>query len=289
MTGARTPAVRSEIRAVRRSAARIWNGSRGHDGGGVGAALGRVGQLLELDRGLALVVDRVPDARGARRPRRTACPALEVSGALTPLAAMAVTAAQRSALRRRTSRASGAAGAEVGGGHPPRLADRGRAAGHRHRGQVTAPLEAGQAGDQELTAPDRAVGPVAGAVEGNAYYRPDDRAVRPPLSARQEAMCAWWCCTPCRSAVQVERVLGGQVLRVQVVRHDLRVDVEQPAEVLDALGEGAQRLGVLQVADVVRDERVPVLGQAERVLQLGAAGQDRARERRRRRRTGSGT
>jgi len=41
--------------------------------------------------------------------------------------------------------------------------------------------------------------------------------------------------------------LGGQVLRVQVVRHDLRVDVEQPAEVLDALGERAQRLGVLQV------------------------------------------
>ena len=79
-------------------------------------------------------------------------------------------------------------------------------------------------------------------------------------------------------AVEVERVLGGQVLRVQVVGHDLRVDVEQPAEVLDALGERAQRLGVLQVADVVREERVAPLGQAERVLQLGAAGQDRAGE-----------
>ena len=33
-----------------------------------------------------------------------------------------------------------------------------------------------------------------------------------------------------------------------------------------------QRLDVLQVADVVRDERVPLLGQAEGVLQLGAAG-----------------
>jgi hypothetical protein len=55
-------------------------------------------------------------------------------------------------------------------------------------------------------------------------------------------------------AVEVERVLGGQVLRVQVVGHDLRVDVEQPAEVLDALGKGAQGLGVLQVTDVVREE-----------------------------------
>ena len=65
---------------------------------------------------------------------------------------------------------------------------------------------------------------------------------------------------------------------MQVVRHDLRVDVEQPAEMLDALGEGAQGLGVLQVADVVRDEGVAVPGQAERVLQLGAAGQHVARE-----------
>ena len=92
-------------------------------------------------------------------------------------------------------------------------------------------------------------------------------------------MCAWWCWTRLQvHVVELERVLGGQVLRVQVVRHDLRVDVEQPAEVLDALGERAQRLGVLQVPDVVRDEGVPPPGQAERVLQLGAAGQHRPRE-----------
>ena len=78
--------------------------------------------------------------------------------------------------------------------------------------------------------------------------------------------------------VQLHRVLGGQVLRVQVVGHDLRVDVEQPAEVLDALGERAQGLGVLQVPDVLRDEGVAAPGQAERVLQLGAAGQHRAGE-----------
>ena len=74
---------------------------------------------------------------------------------------------------------------------------------------------------------------------------------------------------------QLGSVLRGQVLRVQVVRDHLGGDVEQPPEVLDALGERPQGLEVLQVADVLRDERTVLLGQAERVLQLGAAGQYR--------------
>ncbi len=38
-------------------------------------------------------------------------------------------------------------------------------------------------------------------------------------------------------SVHLDRVLGGQVLRMQVVRHDLWLDMEQPAEMLDTLGE----------------------------------------------------
>src|SRR5262249_7632514 len=151
--------------------------------------------------------------------------------------------------------------------------DGGRPARHGHRGEVAAALEGGQAGGQELTAPDRAVGAVAGPVEGH----PDDRACRTVVGqaggdVRGVVLDAFG------RQVRLERVLGGQVLRVQVVRHDLGVDVEQPAEVLDALGEGAQRLGVLQVPDVRRDEGVAPSGQAERVLQLGTAGQHGARE-----------
>jgi hypothetical protein len=76
-------------------------------------------------------------------------------------------------------------------------------------------------------------------------------------------------------AVEVQRVFGGQVLRVQVVRDHLRLGVEQPPEMGDPLGEGPQGLEVLQVADVVRDERPVLHRQAERVLQLRAAGQHR--------------
>src|SRR5689334_990825 len=60
---------------------------------------------------------------------------------------------------------------EVGGRHPPRLADRGRTAGHRDRGEMVDPPELAQVGDENLTTPDRAVGPVAEPVERDADYR----------------------------------------------------------------------------------------------------------------------
>ena len=78
-------------------------------------------------------------------------------------------------------------------------------------------------------------------------------------------------------ALALEGVLRGQVLRVEVVHDDLGLDGEEAPEVLDALGEGAQRLVVLEVADVVADPGARAARQAERVLQLGAAGQERAR------------
>ena len=159
--------------------------------------------------------------------------------------------------------------AGVGRGHPPRLPDGGRAAGHGHRGKVAAALEGGQASGQEFTAPDRAVGAVAGPVEGH----PDHRAVRSVVGQAGGDVRVVVLYPLQVDSVELDGVLGGQVLGVQVVRHDPRVDVEQPAEVLDALGERAQGLGVLQVPDVVGDEGVTVPGQAERVLKLGAAGQ----------------
>ena len=63
---------------------------------------------------------------------------------------------------------------------------------------------------------------------------------------------------PPRSSTPVgalERVLGRQVLGVQVVGHHLGLDREQALEVLDPLAERAQRLAVLQVADVVATAR----------------------------------
>ena len=91
-------------------------------------------------------------------------------------------------------------------------------------------------------------------------------------------MCAWWCWTPSAGRSSSSAYLVDRYSGCRSCATTSRVDVEQPAEVLDALGERAQRLGVLQVPDVVRDEGVAPPGQAERVLQLGAAGQHGARE-----------
>ena len=82
-------------------------------------------------------------------------------------------------------------------------------------------------------------------------------------------------------ALALERVLASRGSRgAGRGRRPRGVDREQALEVLDALAEGAQRLVVLEVADVVADPGALALGEAEGALQLGAAGQQRPRRRR---------
>ena len=135
-----------------------------------------------------------------------------------------------SASRRTCSHSGGvsqAGGGEPRAGHPPRLADRGLAARHPHGPQVAGALEAREAAEQELAAPDRAVGAVAGAVVdraerlGRAVLGEHRREVRVVVLDADVV------------AVALERVLGRQVLRVQVVGDDLGLDREQPLEVRD--------------------------------------------------------
>ena len=75
---------------------------------------------------------------------------------------------------------------------------------------------------------------------------------------------------------------------MQVMGDEPRLDIEEAPEMLDAVGEGPQRLGVLQIADVMRDERIIALGQAERFFS-SAPQASTGRGNRRRIRIGSGT
>ena len=171
MTGAGTRPVRSSITACRRSDPRIGERDPGLDAPSIAAGYApvspMVGELLELDRGLALVVDRVADAEDGGGGVEQAARA----GGQRGVDALGGHRDHGGPLVRVAAGDLGVAG--VGGGHPPRLPDGGRAARHGHRGEVAAALEGGQAGGQELAAPDRAVGAVAGPVEGH----PDHRAV----------------------------------------------------------------------------------------------------------------
>ncbi len=69
---------------------------------------------------------------------------------------------------------------EMDGGDPPRLAHRRLAAGKRNGLEPREPLEAVEVAAQQLAAPERPVGPVAGAVE-------DERERRPRLAVLGEA------------------------------------------------------------------------------------------------------
>jgi hypothetical protein len=62
---------------------------------------------------------------------------------------------------------------------------------------------------------------------------------------------------------------------VQVVRAKPGRNREQPLEVLDAVSERGQCLGVLKVTDVMTDPSATALGDADGVLQLRSTGEHR--------------
>src|SRR5215210_7246905 len=103
---------------------------------------------------------------------------------------------------------------------------------------------------QKLPTPDGSVGAVAGSVQRN----PDHALfVRSPVV---------------RQATGDVCVVVLHAHRRKPRLHQLRLHVEEPAVVLDPFSEGTQGLVVLQVADVVAEEGVATLGQAEGVLEL---------------------
>ena len=105
------------------------------------------------------------------------------------------------------------------------------AAWHPHRAAGADALEAAEIADQQLAAPDRAVGAVAGAVEDRA----DRRAGLAVLGQSRGQVRVVMLHADQLDALALERVLGRQVVRVQVVGDDLRLDREEPLEVLDPL------------------------------------------------------
>ena len=135
--------------------------------------------------------------------------------------------------------------------HAPRLANRRASSGHRDATEVPDALEPVEVGHQELAAPQRAVGPVAETVEGEPEHRfgatvlhharGDVGVVVLHRHDRQ---------------VEVERELGRQVFRVEIVRDHLGTHAVQRGQMVDGLHERLVGREVLEVADVVAGDDV---------------------------------
>ena len=98
--------------------------------------------------------------------------------------------------------------------HAPGLADRRLAARQRHVLEVADPLEPDEIGDAGTRRPRRC------RRRRSRCRRTRRRSPRSssPLSARQLAMCAWWCCTATRSTpVARQGVRGRAIVGVEVV------------------------------------------------------------------------
>ena len=218
-----------------------------------GSCVAGGGERLELDRGLAFVADLVAHAGAARRPRRTSGRRRWRGGARDVARTAARTA--RAAGARRCARAASSVDAGVdqrGERQPPRLADRGLAAGQRERPQVA---------DAPEAARDRR----------RAARRPTASPSRPSRCRRRPRRSPGRCGRARRG--RTRRARGGaarrsrgsagarapsasSVVGVEIVRDERRLDAERARAACRWSRRRARRSsGCVEVADVRREER----------------------------------
>src|SRR4030081_1676869 len=109
---------------------------------------------------------------------------------------------------------------------------------------MAGPPEAVHPSDEHLPSPDRAVAAVAAAVE----YRRDGVALLAVLGEARREVRVMVLHSDRLDPLPLERVSRREIVGMQVVDDDGGLDLEEALEVLDPLGEGAQRLVVLEVA-----------------------------------------
>ena len=162
--------------------------------------------------------------------------------------------------------------AQIAERHAPWLPYRRVAARQRDVTQMRPPHESRKVGDQKFPAPDFSIGAVAGTVEGHANHLAAEVIFRHATGNVRMMMLH----ADFSFQRQFQREARAHVVGMQVVRHRPRFNPEKLLQVRQRFLEEHQRLVILQIANVLTQNCVGALGQAKRVLQLGAAGQDLA-------------
>src|SRR5258705_6188948 len=129
-------------------------------------------------------------------------------------------------------------------------------------------FEVGEICHQEFSAPDVAVSSISGAIEGNS----DDFSAEVVLSHATCDMSVMMLNTDLSFDFRLKGETGAHVVRVQIVRDRAWLDAEELLQIRECLVKELQRLVIFQVTDVLAENCVTVLGQAEGVLQFSTAG-----------------
>ena len=169
---------------------------------------------------------------------------------------------------------SASAAGERRGGHSPRLARGDISARQAQRSELPEALAMRAIDAQQFAAPRAPVGAEAHAVE----REPEHGRGHPVLGhdrgdVRMVMLDAVMRNTP---ALREPRcVAGAEEVRVQVVREHLRRDLERPRQMLDRVDERRAGRRIVEIADVLRDERFVTAGSADGILEVSAERDDR--------------
>ena len=131
------------------------------------------------------------------------------------------------------------------------------------------PAEAGEVGDEELSAPQRPVGPETESVEAHGQHGRDTTVLdhaRGGMGVMVLDADEW--------TVELDGELRREVLRVEVMGDEVGDHTVQRRQVFDRLEERGVRGDVFEVADVMAGDHVGALGHRHRVLQLRSDGED---------------
>ena len=219
------------------------------------------------------------EATGALRPRATwvrTTPTSRGSRRARKLSARSPSRPRASAIPAPSAAPSASAPEQVAERHAVRPPHRERAAGQRRAPEAGHAPIADEVRDEELAAPERPVVAHPQPVVGDAEERRRDPVLG---GARRDVRVMVLDGDPTIRGEPGNGVLRGEVLRVEIVRDDLRLQGQEPGEVGQAVGECAVRGEVLEVAVVGRDVRPPAAREREGVLQLRPDREDRARRR----------
>jgi len=133
---------------------------------------------------------------------------------------------------------------------------------------MTAAPEFEEIADEEFSSPYPAVCSVAGTVERHPDYRAVDSVVGHATCDVRMVMLNSDCAQPRLE----KRVAGAQIARVQVVSHGNRRDVEEALQVLPSLAEEGHGFEIFEISDVLAQDGIAVLCQAQRILEFAPTG-----------------